>query len=136
MLGIMPLVSMSDKRLGGMANSSLSNLCAMRLLASSTSLKRYPRDSLSARSLCPPLCCTPADLWAYSIIGFDGATNITFLLNFLISEQKQPHGYSAVRSERIQADAIGRIKREAVRERLFGFRNRKFGLTMTRGRGK
>jgi len=62
--------------------------------------------------------------------------NSSFHLDFLILEQKSPHGYSAVPSEWIQADAIGRIKREAVRERLFGFRNRKFGLTMTRGRGK
>src|ERR1019366_1738368 len=98
-LGMMPLVSMSDKRLGGIANSSLSNLRAIWLLASSTSLMRYPRVSLSVRSLCPPLSCTTADLRRTFYHRSRWRTEHVLRLEFPVLEQKRVHGCSPIPSE-------------------------------------
>src|SRR5450759_1193041 len=97
--GVTPLVSMSDKRLGGIANSSLSNLRAIWLLASSTSFIRYPRVSLSARSLCPPLSCTAADLRRTFYHRFRWRTEHVLRLEFLVLERKRVHGCSPIPSE-------------------------------------
>src|SRR5580698_6774310 len=53
MLGRMPLVSMSDSRLGGMENSSLRYLSATRALEFSTSRMVRPSFSRSVRRLFP-----------------------------------------------------------------------------------
>src|SRR5215471_10169583 len=53
MLGRMPLVSMSDKRLGGMENSSLRYLSAMHALEFSTSRMVSPSFSRRVRRLLP-----------------------------------------------------------------------------------
>src|ERR1035437_4007674 len=97
---MMPLVSMSDKRLGGMANSSLSNLRAIWLLASSTSLMRYPRVSLSVRSLSPPFSCTSADPQRAILSRFRGR-----------NQHELPTGFSDFETEkpsRLQRNQIGR----------------------------
>src|SRR6266545_559455 len=59
MLGTTPLVSMSDRRLGGMANSSLLCLAAIASLAFSTSRIVKPSCSRKTRKLCPPDCIYP-----------------------------------------------------------------------------
>src|ERR1700728_4534139 len=53
MLGRMPLVSISDRRLGGMENSSLRYLSATRALEVSTSRIVRPSFSRSVRRLFP-----------------------------------------------------------------------------------
>src|SRR5215467_3073208 len=53
MLGKMPLVSMSDRRLGGMENSSLRYFSAMRALEFSTSRIVRPSFSRRVRRLFP-----------------------------------------------------------------------------------
>ena len=52
--------------------------------------------------------------------------NTSFHLDFRILEQKSARGCCAVPSEWIQTDTAGRTKRAGPRNRLFGFRNRKF----------
>src|ERR1700722_1852350 len=53
MLGKTPLVSMSDKRLGGIENSSFRYFCAMWALESSTSRRVSPSFSRRVRRLLP-----------------------------------------------------------------------------------
>src|SRR6266567_6499935 len=53
MLGRMPLVSMSDRRLGGIENSSLRYLSATRALQFSTSRMVRPSFSRNVRRLFP-----------------------------------------------------------------------------------
>src|SRR5438105_1025379 len=53
MLGTMPLVSMSERRLGGIANSSFPCRSAIRRLAFSTSRMVKPNWSRKRRRFCP-----------------------------------------------------------------------------------
>src|ERR1700741_4615653 len=53
MLGTTPFVSISDRRLGGIANSSLRCLAAIFALAVSTSRMVRPSPSRTSRRLCP-----------------------------------------------------------------------------------
>src|SRR5215469_3530127 len=56
MLGRIPLVSMSDRRLGGIENSSLQYFSAMRALEFSTSRMVSPSFSRSVRRFFPAGC--------------------------------------------------------------------------------
>src|SRR6185437_1989247 len=54
MVGTTPLVSISERRLGGIAYSSLPCFCAIRALELSTSRIVKPNCSRNARRFCPP----------------------------------------------------------------------------------
>src|SRR6185437_9651330 len=64
MLGTTPLVSISERRLGGIAYSSLPCFCAIRALELSTSRMVKPNCSRNARRFCPPENIgSPSDSW-------------------------------------------------------------------------
>ena len=130
----MPLVSMSDKRLGGIANSSLSNFCAICALADSTSRILYPSASLSARSLWPPLARTclqgpPAGILASAeapSFRFD-TVNLQLRSNFPDFGTRTPTPLQQLLYGPNQEEIRGPRTRTAARHAEFGFRNSKSG---------
>src|SRR5580704_10990530 len=96
MLGKTPLVSMSDKRLGGMENSSLRYFSAMRALDVSISRMVNPSFSRRVRRLLPAGSMTALHR-LFDIIAGCGPFCVVSSTNFLgrtafvtISEQDEP----------------------------------------------